>query len=83
MSGFLIRFINRVALVNVVSVRRAVAAFLAAMMMADVDYNGELNVKELLSSTRNMLKMCIYQQDMDDERLHDMLDRVLEGRMRG
>ena len=78
MSGFLMRFINRVALVNVVSVRRAVAAFLGAMAFADVDCNGELNVRELLSSTRDMLKMCIYQQDMDDEKLHEMLDKVLD-----
>lgn len=77
MSGFLIRFINRVALVNVVSVRRAVAAFLGAMAFADVDRNGEMNVKELLSATRDMLVLSVYQDDMDDGQLHDMLDEIL------
>ena len=70
---------NKIALINVVSPRRALQAYLLSLREADLDGNGELNVKEILKSTRKKCEFLIYSEDLSNEQLHKLLDEIING----
>ena len=73
----IIELINRLALINVVSPRRALTAYLEALSEADLDGNGELNGKELMKATKAKFKNLIFSKDLTDEELHKLIDKIL------
>lgn len=73
----IIAWINKIALINIVTPRHALYAYLKALSTADLDGNGELNAKEVLKSTKVRLKELIFAEDATDEEIHDLVDSIL------
>ena len=73
----IIKWINKIALINVVTPRRALQAYLLALCEADIDGNGELNIKELVSATKQKCKFLIFSDDMTSDELHKLVDEIL------
>lgn len=73
----IINWLNKIALINVVTPRRAVTAFIVSMKNADIDDNGELNIRELLRNMKQTFKALIFTPDMTDEEIHNALDEIL------
>lgn len=76
----LVEWINVIALINIVTPRRALTAYLLALSEADYDGNGELNVKELYRATKKKFKNLIFSKDLTDDEIHNLVDKILSGR---
>ena len=70
-------WINKIALINIVTPRRALYAYLKALRTADLDGNGELNAKEVIKSTKTRLKELVFSNDATDEEIHELVDKIL------
>lgn len=74
----IISWINKISLINVVKPRRALTAYIIALKNADVDGNGELNIRELLRNTLITCKEMIFSADMTDEEIHEAITELLK-----
>ena len=75
----LIKWFNKIALINVVKPRRALTAYLLALREADLDGNGELNIKELIAATKNKFKLLIFSEDLTDDEIYAVIREILKG----
>ena len=66
-----------VALINIVTPRRALTAYITALSEADLDGNGELNGKELIKATKVKFRNLIFSKDLSDKEIHDLVDNIL------
>lgn len=69
------------ALINVVTPRRALTAYLEALSEADLDGNGELNGKELIKATKVKFRNLIFSKDLTNEEIHKLIDKILVGKV--
>ena len=74
----IINWANTVALINIVSPRRASTAYVKALYEADKDGNGELSIKELLKTTKDNFKYLMFMDGMTNDEIHKMIDEILE-----
>ena len=74
----IIAWANKVALINVVSPRRALTAYIKALYEADIDGNGELSIKELLKTTKDNFKYLMFMDGMTDDEIHKIINEILE-----
>ena len=66
-----------VALINIVTPRRALTAYLTALAEADLDGNGELNGKELIKATKTKFRNLIFSKDLTDKEIYEIVDEIL------
>ena len=74
----IIEWFNKIALINIVSPRRALTAYLLALSEADIDGNGELNIREILKSTKNKLIYLAFSPCLTDHEILDLTKEILD-----
>lgn len=73
----IVAFFSGLSYVDIVSPRRALLSYIKAIMVSDVDGNGELNTRELIKLTKTNFKNLVFADDMTDEEIHQAVDKIL------
>ena len=77
MWDWIVKWINKIALINVVTPRRALESYLKAMLVCDTDGNGELSVKEIAKGAITNFKELIFAPEMEPEEIHKLVDAII------